>query len=43
MIAAIFAVRAKVYYTEASSEPTLGSVKLDGAKLQIVSGKFLID
>lgn len=29
--------------TFASSAPSLKSVKLDGAKLQIVSGKFLID
>ena len=29
--------------TIAAAEPTMGSVKLDGSKIQIVSGKFLID
>ena len=40
-------VYAQVYYTEAGGggggTPTLGSVKLNGAKIQIVSGKFLIE
>ena len=41
-VTAVFAVGVTVHFTEADGQG-VGKVTLDGAKIQIVSGKFLID